>query len=63
MESVRRDMDLEELVTLGTQLGLRDSELREWVRAEQDRMRAERVAEREANKAAADLEHANLQLP
>lgn len=56
-------MDLEKLVTLGTQLGLRDSELREWVRAEQDRMRAERVAERETNKAAADLEHANLQLP
>ncbi|XP_077554001.1 uncharacterized protein LOC144168882 isoform X1 [Haemaphysalis longicornis] len=55
-------MELDKLVTLGTQLGLRDSELREWVRAEQDRMRAERAAEREANKAAAELEHANLQL-
>lgn len=51
-------MELEKLVASGKELGLRDAELREWVKSEQDRLRDERAAEREALKAAADLERA-----
>lgn len=58
-------MEVEKLVASGKELGLRDAELREWVKAEQDRLRDQRAAEREAVKAAADLErarHENLLL-
>lgn len=55
-------MELEKIMTVGTQLGLKDAELRGFANSEQNRLREERVAEREASKANQERKHANLLL-
>lgn len=55
-------MDLERLAALGAQLGFSGSELRDWIDKERAEQRAERAAEREQSRIAAEREKEILEL-